>query len=404
MFLLNLFQKPKNEKVILMLELGSGSVSGALAKIGGKSKPVIFYSVREQITFQENLQTDRVLPLMLTTLDKICLKVQKDGLVNIPKEITKRSIDEIHFILSSPWTISQTKIAALNFEKPTVITNGLISKIIEEQEKNAEVSAKAFFETLHEVEDDLVFEKKTIQIKLNGYKVNDVIGKSANRIDLAILISITSKVIMNQIKEVVNKYFLAEKNDTHSFTMSSLSVIRDIVQPERKGYTILDLSSEITDLALVRDEIMSGGISFPIGRNHFVRRVSKDLNISIEEAFAALATYHSKNLDKIYELKIENSLAVAMLEWSAKLKESLEILSKKAYIPRTIIKITNDDFGRFFANNLQKETFSQIGFSQEPFNVIMLEKEEMMKYCEVSSATTSDVFMMVNAIYLNKIF
>ena len=397
------FSSKSTEQNILVIELGSGSVSGSLVKVNKNTVPEIKYATRQQITFQKNLETERVLPLMLSTLDKVCDNIQKEAFTNNIAPNENRTISEICFILSSPWCISQTKIVSLALEKPVIMTKSYLNKILEEQENNAEQAAKTFFENLHDKDDALVFEKKTIQIKLNGYKVDEVIGKIANKIELAFLISITPNLIINDIKNTVGKYFSVDNTIIHSYTLSSLSAIRDIF-PDKKSYIILDLSSEITDLSLVRDDIMSGGISFPIGRNHFVRQVASDLKISIEEAFSLLATYHSKNLNKIYDAQIENVLSSTMSEWSQKLKESLETLAKEAYIPRTIFKATNDDFGVFFADRLNLETFSQLGFSQEKFNVIMLDKNTMDKYCSLSPGVRGDVFMMTNAIYVNKLF
>lgn len=404
MALFSFFHKATSRNT-LIIELGSGSVSAAIATLEKNSIPKIVYSIREQITFQKDIQLERILPMMLNTLDRICLKIQKEGLLELGRNGEKgnNSIHEIHLILSSPWSLSQTKISSIKLSKPTSITHSYISKVIDEQEKIAEVAAKDFFSGFHDKNDALVFEKRTIQIKLNGYKVNDVHGKIADQLDLALIVSIMPEALFIKISDTIGKYFNAANISAHSFTMSAFSAFRDIY-PSRKSYIILDLSSEITDLSVIRDEVMSGGISFPIGRNHFVRVVAEELKISTDEAFSLVSTYHSGNLDKIYEFKIETSLSKAMTTWSDEFKKSLDTLSKEAYIPRTIFKITNDDFGVFFSNHLNNETFSQLGFSQEPFNVNMIEKNEIKKYCEICPNVKTDVFMMVNAIYLNKLY
>jgi cell division ATPase FtsA len=181
---------------------------------------------------------------------------------------------------------------------------------------------------------------------LNGYKVEDIIGKTATSLEMAIIVSIMPDGFMNKIKETVSQHFSFKEITYHSFNLAAFSVIRDLF-PDKDNYMFLDLSSEISDISMVRDGILMGSASFPLGRNFFVRKISSALNISLEETFSLISIFHHKNLDDITTAKIETVLSDAMNEWVAEMQKSLALLAREVYIPRTIFKITTMTSGYF---------------------------------------------------------
>ncbi|MFZ2038755.1 MAG: hypothetical protein WAV11_02365 [Minisyncoccia bacterium] len=399
------FLKKPKEELAVIVEIGSGSVSGTLVLLSENTKPRIFYSTRRQITFKNDLAMPHLESLMLKTVQDVVNVVKKDGLAHLNfTRLTKRTINKVFLVVSAPWCLTQTKIVEIKRDYFFDLTKKILNDLIQTQVDVAENSVKESFAKFEDgIQDIETIEKKIIQFKVNGYLVNDVLDKEVKDFETTILVSSMPTNILEKLKSIISQNLSSRSSIlVNSFTLTFFTIFRDMF-PEKENYLLLDLSSELTTVSVVRDQIVMDNVSFPMGRNMFVRQLAKDLNVSIEEAFSLLAAYHQKNLDPIYENKIEISLEGAMKIWNVSLHKALEKFSQERYIPRSIVKITNDDFGYFFAKKLSNERFTQLGFSEEPFNVIIVDAKKFKDCCSLSSDMIIDSFTYINSLFLNKI-
>jgi len=342
---------------------------------------------------------------MLKTVEDVVAIVKKDGLPHLMfTKMQSRVIKKVFLVVSAPWCLTQTKIVEIKKAQPFILNTKVLNDLIQTQVEAAQNSVTASFANFEEPTHDIeTIEKKIIQFKINGYLVNDVLNKEANDFETTILISSMPKPILEKLKSIISKNLSYRSNIiVNSFTLTFFTIFRDMF-PDKENYLLLDLSSELSTVSVVRDQIVMDNASFPIGRNMFVRQVAKDLKVTIEESFSILAAYHSKNIDTVYEKMIEKSLNDSMKIWCASLHKVLEQFSQERYIPRSIVKTTNDDFGYFFAKKLSEEKFSQLGFSEEPFNVIIVDKNKFKDRCTLSSDIKIDSFTYINSLFLNKI-
>jgi cell division ATPase FtsA len=341
---------------------------------------------------------------MLQTVEDVASIVKKEGLSHLTfTKHANREIKKAFVVVSAPWCLTQTKIVEIKRDFPFILNKKVLTELIKTQVEVAENSVTESFskfeETVHDIE---TIEKKIIQFKANGYLVNEVLDKEVRDFETTILVSSMPKVILDKIKRNISKHLSFKSNIiVDSFTLTFFTIFRDMF-PDKENYLLLDLSSEISNVSVVRDQIVMDNASFPLGRNMFVRQISNDLNVTIEEAFSLLAAYHNKNLDPIYEQKIETSLNAGMKIWSESLHKVLEHFSYERYIPRSIVKITNDDFGYYFAKKLGEEKFSQLGFSDEPFNVIIVDVRKFKDCCKLAVDTRVDSFTYINSLFLNR--
>src|SRR6266568_4891650 len=106
---MGIFSKSKNNKeLVLVFNIGSSSVGGALFFAQSSGIPKIIFSTTEQIRLEEKMNSDRFYTLAMQSLETVVGRVYKAGL-GAPKEI--------FCVLSSPWHVSQTRI--INYKKNT---------------------------------------------------------------------------------------------------------------------------------------------------------------------------------------------------------------------------------------------------------------------------------------------
>ena len=144
-----------------------------------------------------------------------------------------------------------------------------------------------------------------------------------------IYLSLSSNNFIESLKSTIGKYIHTKKTDAiiHSFPFVVFSALKNIFKSEQ-SYIHLDITSEITDILYVSREMIEKTFSFPIGKNHIIRNISKDMNVSFEiaESFFNLFVENTINYDT--KEQIEKSINKSLEEWGTLLLNTLSDLKK----------------------------------------------------------------------------
>jgi cell division ATPase FtsA len=142
----------------------------------------------------------------------------------------------------------------------------------------------------------------------------------------------------------------------HSLSLSLLSVIRNIF-PHKEDFIHIDISEEITDISVVKENIMTSSISIPFGRNDFMREMSTTLKATKEITDSMLKMQSGKNNDDLASLKLAVAMDKTAANWLAKIFEILDSLKGKMYVPEDVFLIANSDLVTFLKDKLEKHDF-----------------------------------------------
>lgn len=343
------FTKKNSNKYSLVFNIGSGSVSGGIIKFTEKVGENVIYFTKENIPFQQEVSVPRHLDLMKSTLITLANKIQTEGIKKlITKNKNKISFDRVFYIFSSPWCISQTKTIRVKESKPFKVTESYLNKIIDEQEHKFQAEIAGF---------GSIIEKKIIQIKANGYIVNDINNKTIKDLEISVFFTVVPEKILNVIEKAVSKTFNINNVWCHSFPLAAFSVIRNLF-PQNEDFIFMDISEEITDISIIKDNIIVSNASIPLGRNHFVRNLSRVLKVSKEIADSMIKIHCAKDHDQLASLRLSMSMDDAAKEWLNKIFETLDSLKNEIYVPESIFLITTSDLIPFLKEKLEKHDFS----------------------------------------------
>jgi hypothetical protein len=395
--------KRRPEETVVILEIGSGSIGGAFVRLAENQPPNIIFSTREQISFLPGLSPEKFIEETEKTLTKVCQLLAREGLRHLNFTDNNKEIHRVYYALSSPWCVSESRSHTFNDQKSFVVTKDFLNNLIKTELDKVETDAKKIFSEMHFGEIGRVFEKKVIQITLNGYKTTEPIGKTADNLEVALLISISPEAVFERLNRLVLRYFPTGSQYVFSFNLSAFSVLRDMYTTT-DSFMFMDMSSELTEIQLVRNGILSGGFSFPLGRNSFVRKVAAELRRPVPEVFSLFALFRRQHLDREFEDKFKRALNYAFEVWLMEFRHSVNELAKEIYIPNVIVKPTNDDFGYYFAEKLSAEKFNQMGLVDSNFELVPLDADKLSPNCTVSKNVQTDVFMRINAIFMNKMY
>ena len=385
-----LFKAKKKEELVLVFDVGSSSVGGALFYTQTSGAPKVIYSIREQVALEEKTDFDRLLILTLKSLETVASKISLAGL-GAPKKV--------FCVLASPWCASQTR--TVNFEKntPFVFSEKFADSLIQKELKLFEEDYLSEF--IIEGNNVRSIELKNMKTMLNGYVTSEPLGKKAQELEMSLFISISPESVLKKIEETVEKYFRCENIKFSSFMLASFSTARDMFI-HQESFLLLDIGGEITEISMIKKEAMCESISFPIGRNFMIREIASALNCGLDEAKSYLSMYKDKHMNEPVNEKFEPVIGKLKEDWLKKFQESLVNLSNDISIPSTVFLTVDDDLAGFFSEIIKNEQFNQYTLTESKFRVIFLGIQALHGIAVFEENIIRDSFLVIESIYINR--
>lgn len=333
----SLFSSKAHGEPVVLLHIGSASVSVALAEVGEK-KPTFFYTARDLIPFQEKFSFTRFSDAVFSAVESLLQKVTTEGVATYTKERGRPPrIRRVGLVLSSTWCVSKTLSITISKERPFQITTGLV--------RNVSASARDSFE--QEIErgkyphigaDAVVLEESLIDVALNGYSITNPFGRSASELRISLLVSLMSASFSDRIFKTIDRALPDYSLHPHSYSLTMFSIVRDFF-PTVHTFLLVDVDGEVTDVALVQDDVLVESISFPSGTFSVLRCLGEDAG-SVEVRARLLEREGSKRALEARE------------KWLSQYKKALESLAERYAIPNRLYISGNADMLSWFVEIL----------------------------------------------------
>ena len=278
-----LFQRKgkSGQHFIVVFDIGSASIGGAFASIDSGKTPEVIFTTRRDIPFQEKLNFQRFLESMIKTLEEMFVALEKAG--------GGVKVDQVFCVLASPWYASQTRLVHYNQPQPFTVTEKGLAKLVQ---KEIELfrDSKLFERSKQSDAAPEIMESKNIQMKLNGYEVKSPFGKRTNELEVALYISMIPGNIFTSINESIKKFWHLPEVHFSSFSFTAFDTIRDIFADET-SFLFMDISGEVTDISLAKDNVLLESISFPAGKNMLIRQLVAAMKTTSGAARTELKMY-----------------------------------------------------------------------------------------------------------------
>lgn len=387
---LSFFTKSSSNKALtLLVDIGSASVGAAYVRIEKGQTPQIVASVREDISFQDALSSQRFLVAMNRTLESVL------GSIQATKKL-QGAPASIFCTLSSPWFILKTR--NLNIERPTefIVTEETLEGFINEDVELLKTELK---ETLPP-QDVRIIEKKIIQMKLNGYEIKNPYKQRTTRMEMSATIAVSSDKVVKSIERKINNFFHVKEIHFGAFPVAAFNTIRDIFATE-KNFLFLDITGEATDVSRVASDLLVGTISFPYGKNFFIREISARLRTVHTEAASLFAMYLRGELDEARRAQIESVVQFVNDKWLARFEKAIATLAQKEALPGKIFFTTDTDIEPLFSKLIiQAKSELLMGAS---FDVQYLDQLIVSNFVSFDAEVTRDPFIVVEALLAEKL-
>lgn len=395
------FFKNKKEEVSLLIDIGNGSI-GAAFVLFSDGLPKVLYNTRLPFVVVDNLNSSKLEQGMEILLDETLGKMVKRG---FEIDFWARRSKRLSFVLvsfSSPWFVEKTKDIHISEEKTFVITKRFLDSILKKEEEifRNELQKNS---TVGETPAFVVVEESIVHTKINGYILDRELGKKTNVFDLTLCLAVLPRNIVSKVRTIITKHTNISENRVkmHTFPLISFTVLRDIF-PNITDFIIMDITSEVTELTLVRDNAPSQTVSFPFGRNFIIRQMAKTLNTPTIVAESTLRLYSANKVDSSVLDSMQNLLSSAEKEWVVYFEDALSRLPTQTSLPSRIYITSDSDVAPIFIEFIKLPKIDSTANFRKNADVVHVNHDLLSHLYQSNPGGVEDEFIAILSIFYNK--
>ncbi len=380
----------KKDKLVLVFDIKSSHVGGGLFWTQESGIPKIIFSVREPIDIEKNIKADRFLSLILKSLQIVADKVYAAGLP---------APEDIFCVLPSLLYVSQTRIIELKKNAPFIFTSKLADNLIQKEVTLFEEEHLQKY--LRSGAPVKLIELKNIKTMLNGYETAAPLNQKAQELQMTIFISMGAEKILKKIEEVIKKHFQSKGVKFSSLALCSFAVVRDIYT-HSDNFLLINIGGEVTDILIIKKNILRESISFPFGLNFIIRGVASAFPCSLSEAESYISLFKDGHASEPIGKALGTVINKLKIEWLHKFQESLSNLSNDISVPSTIYLTVDKEMATFFSETIKTEQFNQYTLTDSKFEVTFLGAEVFYDLVQFEADVERDTFLIMDSIYINR--
>jgi hypothetical protein len=383
----------KKEKLVAIFDIGSGSVGGALVRIPQNKKdlPTIIKSTRTDIVNRKEVDFNLFLNDMILALGFTSQDIYQSKL---------GAPDEIVCVLASPWYLSETRMIKMSKEHSFVFTKKIVNDLLLNEVELLDKDFKEKYNGLDSLPE--IIEHPIVGVSLNGYQVDDPLGKRTKSLEMSMIISLCPKICLDNITETISKSFHDIPVSFSSFMLASYVSVRDRYM-NHDSYLLLDIGGEVTDIGIIYKGVLKQSLSFPCGRKTLYRDICNALKIELRDAVEIFSLYSKNTLSEKEKAKILPVLDSIGSRWIKLFKESIDSLPRTLTIPNVIFLTIDSDVKDWFIKIINSEDYIKSMILNKKFTIVSIDGPEFLNMCSVRDSYC-DPFLMIESISVARRF
>ena len=376
------FSFKKKEEYFLVLDLSSSSVGGALVLKEEGNVPLILYTSRKKVFSKPDSEIMAISKNMQKIIHEVCEDVRRN---------TKVVPEKIFCTLATPWAYGEFRSIKYESKDNFKFKDSLIQNLLDDEIK----SFKEEWTGLRQIID-----RRIIKITLNGYKVENPVGKMAKTLTLDVFLSFSLENLIFDIEDTIHKTFKAKIKFT-SQMFTDFIVVRNISDLQN-DFIILNFGEDVSEVTIMKDDFMSGTAFFPYGFNSIIKTVSNISQKSSHEVKSLFNLYHGGYLSGPEHEKFTLSAHQAGLLWYGEFRNALLDLVPTRYLPNHVFLTGNIEMKNWIENYIEK-TVPEFTTLHNNFNVIIGDSRTLHPFVEFAENVDRDQPLAMKAIFINHI-
>lgn len=389
----------KEEQVSLVIDVGNSSVTCALVLFKNNDVPIFLYSSSQAFSVNETPHAGRLIEALSSNLEAQLLNITKNGFSHAYWKDKPTHIESAMLSFSSPWFILKTKHLIISNEKEFIVTERFIDDVILKEEN-------VFVHELTDGAPDTfaIVEKNIIHTKINGYTLDNPIGKKTKNLDAVLCMSAMDREVVDRVLTTVlrHTHIPREKIALHTFPLVSFSVVRDLFSGG-SDFLIMDITGDMSDVTLVQDSVIMQSVSMPSGRNFILRQISKTFDVSLEIAESMLHLYNTEKVDDVQKQKMDSLVALMEQEWAIYFENALLELSPSLTLPTNMYLMAESDVAHIYSNFLGLSKVDATSLFRKSLKINNIDESSVKSFYKNESIGKVDEFIVFVALFYKKI-
>ncbi len=399
--------------------VGNGVVKGGLVYHEKGKKPIVLSARKKDLKYYDERDRDHLETLILSEFETLMKEIKTE---DFPKLHNKKcgKPDNALIILSSPWYLSETNTIKMQEPKPFLVTNDLMNKATSN-------IIKAYKGEKNNI---TVLEQNFLSVIVNGYNITNPIGKKVKDLDVNVFTSYARAESIKKIEDIVSSNFHVHNIHIHSQSLVAFSAINDLYA-NLKDYTVIDITSVITEVSIVKENILRDTASFPLGRYSLMQSVFKSMNSSSNDSIltnptptdSTPSTLNSvpSSLDateSLVELYLNNKLDVelgkkvgvaiksAEKDWLDSFSSVLRQITLGDALPKNVFLFAKHDIAEIFKQFIENEEYQQFALTSGKFEIKIVNPTDTSSVCDIDKDANIDqdldISIVIGALFNNK--
>ncbi len=391
-----------NDKVYLLIDIGSGSLTSSFVLYKKKDIPLFLHTITKDFVVTDKPNSTSLFESMAKTLDETLEEMVREGRSHKYWKGNNTEISGAVISFSSPWFMPKTKHIEITKEKPFIVSQKFVDDLIKQEEILFEEDTNKSTNTNDQFE---VIEKSIVHMKINGYVLKNYIGHKTSTFDAFLCMSIISKGVITKIYDTILKHTHIPKESilSHTFPIVSFSILRDLY-PNYSNFLIVDTTSEVTDLTLIDNDVISQASSFPSGTNFILRQIAKSFSVSTEIAKSTLTLFVEGKLDKEVSTKMELVINDVEKEWSIYFEKALEELSNGKNLPSRVYITSENEVSSIYKTFLKLPKADTTSTFRKNADIVYIENKFFAQLYKNDSITAPNEFIVMLTVFYDKLF
>lgn len=397
-FTMHLFSRKGDGDDMLIFDIGSGSVGGAVVALGSGAKPILRYTVRMEFPQIHEGGATRLVSRMLRTLSQVVLAVTHEGLQGSRAAEKTVRVSESLVVLAAPWTASQTHTLHLEIEKPLTVTRDVFSALLAEHEKTRAAPHLAL-RGAHEL---APIEETLLESSINGYPTERPFGKSGRAVSFSLFSSVAPRRVTDQIGDTIAHSIVARRERIHSFSLALFAVARDLFSAGEE-FLPVDLGNEQTEVGIVKSGVLEEVATIPFGRGHILRALDSAGNLGAATSAAFLKLLAEERGAGPHYERAAAALKGAAAEWNKKFRHSLLSFGEQWFLPRRIFLTADDDVVPLLPLFFPKNRDDTATLISAPVELTALDSAALLPHLEVAPSLPRDSFLELETLFVARL-
>lgn len=333
-----------------IIDIGSSSVGVAIiASDPLKTDPEFLWSHREQIVPQSTDSVETAAKNITTALFNVFLTLGSYGVKALQEHEKGARITTLQITISAPWSYTITKTVSCAQDEPFLVTKSLLADLVNTAQKQA-LEAIDENDFMHKLGLEVIA-RATINIAANNYNTENPYGQKVTSLAISHTSAISQLHLLEAINEGKDKVLPRTDMHVYSFMLVFYCVLKKMA-PDTKEVCLIDVTSEATEIGIIRDGILRYVTHAPFGIHTIARDISTLCNITFEESLSFIRG----------EIELENTLKPAVLAeleaivetYEQQMAELFKRTGDQLAIPRPLFIHTDERNEKFFGDHIKK--------------------------------------------------